>query len=138
MPRLFFRDPIAGLYMMREFGVKLECKNSEDEIQEYDLPEHDIFYPFEESMLEQPEHIWDLKAEFKDFRTVYVTKESEHIFKAKDGDLGIDKLFYPCEYFLDEWGLSNALAVEKGGDIEGKVKIIMREGKHFIAAEVEL
>jgi len=87
--RLYFTDPIKALYMMKEFAVKFECKHSDSEMEEYDLEEEDRFYPFGDSMIEQPPTIADLVGEFINFRRIYVTKESESIFvfERQNGDI---------------------------------------------------
>jgi len=124
--------------MMKEFGVKFECKNSDEEIKEHDLQEHDIFYSFSLADLEQPQNIDDLIVEFSYFRNIYVAKESESIFEPKEDDLGlanskkgsyvtkrINKL--TGQGFFDVWDNKDAQ----------NVKIIMRSHKHFFDAEVE-
>ncbi len=83
--------------MMKEFGVKFECKNSDEEIQEYDLRDDDIFYPFDNSMLEQPEVIEDLITEFESFKKIYVTKESEDIFLKNKDRIMNGKHFFAAE-----------------------------------------
>lgn len=103
--RYFYKCPIVALYMMQTFGVELADHDEEDLktiIKEYQWPA----YCFE------------------------IRQESESILLPKEGDLGVDELFYPCEYGLEEW-------FSYLSKIEGKVEIIMRDGKHFFNAEIE-
>lgn len=131
--RLYFIDPIKALYMMREFGVKFECKNSDEEMQEYDLSEDDRFYPFESASLPQPEMICDIIDKFDDFRKIYVCKESESIFEPREDDpmIHINKDSGNSCYTLQKRVVKGAIYFRSTN------KIIMRNYKHFFSEEIE-
>lgn len=95
--RLFYKCPVIALYMMREFGVKFECKNSDEEIQEYDLKDDDIFYHFGDSGLGQPDTIDDLIAEFLKFRKIYVKIDSDSFFVRNKDEIVNGKHFFMPE-----------------------------------------
>lgn len=89
--RLYFTCPIKALYIMKEFGVKFECKSEEtaiiDEIEQEDA----TIYDFADWGVDA-ESIADLLESFKnDYpKKIYVAAESEHIFELKENDYGGD------------------------------------------------
>lgn len=126
MSRLYFDCPIQALYMMKEFGVEFECKNTDEEMIEHDLTEEGRFYPFLHCGIWQPDALEDI--DWDNFRRIYVAKESEHIFKPKEGDFGLD---------IDN---QEGAIFEKGDDFNWQYigyKIIMRNNKPFFTALVE-
>lgn len=93
--RYFYSCPIVALYMKKNFGVKFECKNEDDD-DGYEPGVDPEFFPFGHSMLNQPDMVDEL--DFDDLRRAYVCKESEHIFEPKEGDCGHDsKHFFQPE-----------------------------------------
>ena len=105
--RLYYTCPIQALYMMKEYGIKFECKHNPEEMLEYCVDEE--LYPFEHSDIEQPDMMGELIGIFKNFRKIYVKKEYEKIFEPKD------------------WDLKN----------DNTQAIIMRNNKHFFYPEQE-
>jgi len=136
--RLYFTDPIKALYMMKEFGVKLECRNSDEEMSEYDLNEDERFYPFEHcdaNDLDYPIMITDINSYCQNFRNIYVKKESESIFEPKKKDEGRKVMlggYFYVQYKDNEWSAYGTFGLSTKN-----VKIIMRDGKHFFMPEVE-
>ena len=122
MTRLYFTDPIKTLYMMKEFGVKIDIDKRE--VYENFDPELTL----DSSILERLEK----------FGKIYVAKESGHIFELKDMDYGIVKrplgLGF-CQYSFargyEGWNYIN------GGVCKEPVQIIMRDRKQFFQAENE-
>jgi len=147
--RLYFTCPIKALYMMKEFGVKFECKYTPEEIAEYE-PLHK-FYDFDEAACES-NTIEDFLEISKDFRKIYVAAESERIFKLQKEDLvnyksrsGKNKItatylesFVDCESIL-KWKLqSQGMNSPKIYKIDAReFLIIMRDNKQFFMPEVE-
>lgn len=117
MSRLYYDCPVKALYMMKEFWIKLECHNTDEEMQDYDLNEEDRFYPFHENSLNAPHLIEELMADFEGFRRIYVCKESEHIFEPKEDDISLGTLF-------------DAFAQKPS-------PILMRDNKHFFYPKIE-
>ena len=123
--------------MMREFGVKFECRHSDEEMSDFDIDENDRYFDFEHmSFDDEIPMLGDIA--WGDWRKIYVKEESEEIFKPKDYDLAV---------FTREDGISTVGQYSKDKDafINGNFrilkkmnpKIIMRDNKHFIDCEVE-
>lgn len=137
-PRLYFSDPIAALYMMKEFGVDLQFKKPFDNrsgerfidladlwITDIDVTNHEEFRLL--SILSSSE-----------IPRIYIKPESEAIFNPQLKDKGIDprgisakyqqlvhncKAWMPIEQISDDW-------IWEDEDIE----ITMRGKKHFFDA----
>ena len=94
--RLYFTCPIKALYMMKEFGVKFECKYTLEEIAEYE-PLHE-FYDFNEAACES-NMIEDLLEDLENFCEIYVKLESEDIFQKTTRDV-CGKIGNSCQIIL--------------------------------------
>lgn len=116
MKRLYYDCPAQALYMMKEFGIKLQIQN-QGVIGRY----------FSEISLEE------VRINFLTEK-MFVAPESEHIFEPKEGDLGIDSEHdyiignYEAEY--KEWNVPYEYSFKQG-------IIIMRDNKHFFAPKIE-
>ena len=110
--RLYFTCPIKALYMMKEFGVKFECKSEETVIIDEIEQEDPTFYDFADWGVDA-ESIADLLESFKnDYpKKIYVAPESEHIFEKTTNDI--------CQR------------------VGNSCQIILREDKQFFEPEVE-
>jgi len=125
MPNIYYYTcPIKDLYMMKEFGVKFECKDANGDV-----------YDFQEWYLNS-NNISELSLELENFPiSIYVKKESEHIFDLKDGDLGIG-------YYRDLWEFGQGRWVfrtdeEYRTERDSFIKnIIKRDNKQFFYPEV--
>lgn len=82
--RLYLADPLQALYMKKHFGVRFECRYSDDEIDQYEFGDGD-YYPFEHCMLDQPDMFEELKLDYS--RPFYVCKEYEEVFTRLPTDI---------------------------------------------------
>jgi hypothetical protein len=125
--RYYYTCPIKALYMMKEFGVKFECKDANGDV-----------YDFQEWYLNS-NNISELSLELENFPIcIYVKKESEHIFKPRNYDLA---------GFTRDDGISTIAQYDeaKKAFINGSFrilkkynpKIIIRDNKQFFMPEVE-
>ena len=107
--RIFFTDPIKAAYMMREFGVKLHNLGIEE-------------------LLEGAKH-----SDVEDEDKIYVKKESEHIFQAKEGNDGMVKTRLGKTFgeFRGGYWRYYGLSMEEVMPIT-----IMRANKQFFTPEV--
>jgi hypothetical protein len=101
--KYYFTCPIQALYMMEEFGVKYDFENEESLIRIIKTPENrrDNF-----------------------MRKIYVSKESQKIFKFKKSDL--------VKYGFGSVGVYNEISQK-----HAITEIIYRNGKQFFMPEVE-
>jgi hypothetical protein len=122
--------------MLKEFGVKFECRSEETVIID-EIEQEDATYDFADWGV-NAEIIADLLESFKnDYpKKIYVAAESESIFEQKKGDIGI----------MQEYGYIAIAKAQEFEDFEennGTVspshhwKIIMRNNKQFFMPEVE-
>lgn len=117
-PRLYFSDPIAALWMMRDFGVKIENWRNGDVESLQDYPS--LAQAFS-----------DLESFVRKHGKVYVADESEAIFEPKESDIGS----------APDRGSPHTAIFRKGEDFiweYGKIKIIMRDGKQFFSSIKEI
>ena len=141
--RLYFTCPIKALYMMKEFGVKFECKYTTEEIAEHE-PLHE-FYDFNEAACES-NTIEDLLENLKNFRQVYVAPQSEDIFEPQEGDLDAEGFCFTkgmpvqnhmtgkIDYYTDACWL---VKIEEFTRAKEKSKTIFRGDKQFFMPEVK-
>ena len=120
--RYYFTCPIKALYMMKEFGVKFECKDANGE-----------FYDFQEWFLNS-NNISELSLELENFPiSIYVKKESEHIFEPKDDDLILHSSPDSDDDAYKLWKSDiGSVWLKKYFS-----KTIMRDNKQFFMPEVE-
>jgi len=133
MTRLYFKDPVQALWMMKEFGVKILYPLSE---WEKEMGSPTLFFTY-----------GSLLGKMLSFQTpdkLYIAKESEHIFEPKEGDI------VKVEEFFEEKQDSIVEVFETGDcrqyfvvdrigyNIEpSKTQIIMRNNKHFFNPLIE-
>lgn len=124
MTRLYYDCPIKALYMMREFGVKIEqwkfiAADHEPELE--DVQQQEMIQEF---------HDYNIKTYKEDF--FYISKESEHIFEPQHDDLGLtEKDLLPCIFnYKNNWmGLS--IVGDCGIREDENCLITMRNNKQF-------
>ena len=113
MTRLYFTDPIKALYMMKEFGVKLRN--------------------FTEKCLKE--------FEFEKDERIYIAKESEYIFKPKEGDIVSDGELFGELCSKSPYEDVSAFKIDDEGDTrvckDNELRIIMRDDKQSFQAENE-
>ena len=119
--RYYYDCPIKALYMMKEFGVKFECKDTNGDV-----------YDFQEWYLNS-NNISELSLELENFPiSIYVKKESEHIFKPKKGDEG--RWLRPIGA---HYANHNGEQWVSAGIEPNPPEIIIVDNKHFFSPEVE-
>jgi hypothetical protein len=122
--KYYYTCPIKALYMMKEFGVKFECKDANGDV-----------YDFQEWYLNS-NNISELSLELENFPiSIYVKKESEHIFDPKDDDLGIGYHTDLWRFDKDRW-IFRTDEEYRRGIILLKIRIIQRDNKQFFMPEV--
>jgi hypothetical protein len=118
--RYYYTDAIVALYMMKEFGVKFECKDTNGDV-----------YDFQEWYLNS-NNISELSLELENFPiSIYVAKESEHIFEPKQGDLG----HYDLNGGSGVYQFTNKPI--RWAEGVTNIQIIRRDNKQFFMPEVE-
>ena len=121
--------------MQREFGVKFEIKTEILSIVNLQTGKMEggctEYIPLEEWLYENDIDL----ASYADDVMIYVKEESEGIFKPSFKDLGLFADNEIAEYSLNNKWMAQDLNRTYFGEI--KVKIIMRDNKHFIDCEVE-
>ena len=120
--RLFYICPIQALYMIKNFGVKLEVEIDDET------------YDFQDIGAEA-ETVSDLLELFKNYpERIYVEKESEVLFEPQEEDIGLSRkgelTIFNEEERWEGFDCSSSSAMDAS-------KIILREGKQFFAPEVE-
>ena len=135
MTRYYYDCPIKALYMMREFGVKIEQWKfiaADHEPKLDDVWQQHII---------QELHDYNVKTYREDF--FYVAKESESIFEPKEGDISLQQ--------NNEFIFASKIAIwcseqscwtrqepkKPSRFLRGNQTIIMRNNKQFFACEVE-
>lgn len=125
----YYTCPIKALYMIKEFGVEFECKYYPEDIGD------DQFYDFQHQSLYDIEKIGDLfDTDFGHVDKIYVKQESEEIFEPINGDIGIDIKDFHIHLYGDRWHYYIAGIPRMA---LGNIEIVLRNGKHFFAPEVE-
>lgn len=119
--RIYYTCPIKAIYMAKEFGVK---------------------FTNDGQIIEEIENIWQFGKK-EGYSNFYVAKESESLFKLKEGDLC--KNIYDDDMgelcMIEGHGLAIPVADgNEGGwmvvDIS-EVEILKRNNEHFFMPEVE-
>lgn len=110
--RLYYKNPVKALYMMKEFGVN--------------LIDYKVGYEID---------LYDILDALRGYRKgkIYVDKESELIFIPREGDEGRIKTRVGASYLrynLKTW-------IGHGITPEIEPEIIMRDNKQFFSCEVE-
>jgi len=119
--KYYYTCPIKALYMMKEFGVKFECKDANGDV-----------YDFQEWYLNS-NNISELSLELENFPiSIYVAKESEHIFEPKKGDEG--RWLRPIGA---HYANHNGEQWVSHGIEPNPPEIIIRDNKQFFMPEVE-
>ena len=126
MKKLFFTNPIFCLYMMQEFGIKVECEGYNSGYEAFDFYRESQFWRYLQEIIE------DLKEGKVDPRKIYVAPESEHIFEPKEKDM-----LNGGSFVFSLGGELKAFNMEGARLIGSNEKIIMRDNKQFFPAEVE-
>lgn len=121
--RMYYTCPIKALYMQEEFGVQFEDFDEDG----YDFM--DLIDKACESELVSGQ--------------IYVAKESEFLFKIKEGDLIKENdgevTGFVCSLSPYEDRFAISIDDEGGTDMftSSHVKIIMRDNEHFFNPEIE-
>ncbi len=111
--KYYYTNAIVALYMMKEFGVKFECKDANGDV-----------YDFQERYVNS-NNISELSFELENFPiSIYVKKQSQKIFKFKKSDL--------VKYGFGSVGVYNEISQK-----HAITEIIYRNGKQFFMPEVE-
>ena len=146
MPKYYYTCPIKALYMMKEFGVEFETYHQSK------IDGRPFFFKKFNDMWVNNVNIDDgdgsvrlvdllyCKDESKTRVNdkIYVSKESEHIFEPKEGDIGIERNLHSvdtCYFGGKYWAYENE--ERRSTPHQQRVKIILREGKQFFMPEVE-
>jgi hypothetical protein len=136
MPRYYYTCPIQALYMMKEFGVRFEIE-ADKEAYEFFGIEKD-FIPFTNLLIGNLDSIGDLNL---NLGKIYVAKESEHIFKLKEGDIVSDGELFGKLCSKSPYEARSAFSIDDEGGTrvckDSELEIIMRDNKQFFMPEVE-
>jgi hypothetical protein len=145
MKKLYYDCPIEAAYMAMNFGVKLYCMHTDEQMSEYDLTEAQRNFDwFHACFCEGSEEIEMISDAIKYMENIsdkiYIHPDSLSIFEAMEGDL------YQIKCSIGDYK-DNPLVeyhIYNAGLFAGKVllgfrdfKIIQRDNKPFLMPEVE-
>lgn len=143
MGKLYYTDPLAAAYMARNFEVELQSRHTDEQMDEYDVPEaHRFFDWWQGSIVDGWQHDIEMIADAVKFieeasSKIYIHPDSYHIFEPVCDDIGVDDGAHTCEYGRDGW-LGDLLLREKGLYPNEPVKIIQRNNKPFFTPEFSI
>lgn len=137
MTKLYYTCPIKALYMSKEFEVKFYIYG--EQLIEHNLSTGEvegskkIKIDFEDEYLNQ---ILDSFSEIKNLKSrIYVAKESEHIFKPQELDIGFTSSRNQTQFNHGAFIFLELKTIGWSPIDEGR--IIMRNNKQFFMPEVE-